>query len=201
MPDLPKHRIIAYSYAAMKPSDDLWNKYMDEIDHLKLNGNLKPEDYYLLASELAPQVLMEISLGDDIVFTNGTINEMICCIKNNIREEDQKKLSKTKRELTERDNLIAATKEVIKNDVDNYATLCVNNIKGIVIVILMTFEIIGVIDCRSSIFKIFLIIYTVFMTIYNFFGFSFINIFDKLESHLKHKKEISLLVKYKMQNN
>lgn len=77
-PDLPRKRIIADCYAAMKPQDDLWKKYLDEMDRLEEGGDVSEEDYHILRSSMeARSALMEVTLGDTNAFTEGTIEEVL----------------------------------------------------------------------------------------------------------------------------
>ncbi len=85
-PDLPRKRIIADYYAAMQPDERLWRRYLDEIDKLEQSGAVTAEDYYLLRHSLeAKFALMDLTLGEEEAFTEGTVPEIIEVTKSRIR--------------------------------------------------------------------------------------------------------------------
>lgn len=92
-PDLPRKRIIADCYAAMQPSDHLWQHYLTEIERINKEGTLSSDDYLLLRYSLeARSALMETTLGDEDTFTQGTIPEILEIVKSEIRAEEIEKL-------------------------------------------------------------------------------------------------------------
>lgn len=87
-PELPRKRIIADCYAATRPDEPMWRKYLNEIDKLSKDGNVSEDDYYMLRYSLeAKQALMELTQGDVDVFSRGTIKEMLDLIRSNIKAE------------------------------------------------------------------------------------------------------------------
>jgi len=76
-PDMPKDRLVANCYAATLPSEQLWEKYVDEADKLKQKGTIKEEDYAVLVHSLeARNRLMDLTFGvDDIV--QGTLEQVL----------------------------------------------------------------------------------------------------------------------------
>ena len=87
-PILPRKRLIADAYAAMQPSEDLWNRYLREIQSLKETDKVTTEDYMLLRYSLtAKSALMGLTLGEKSAFTQGTIPEILEHAKEMVRAD------------------------------------------------------------------------------------------------------------------
>lgn len=92
-PDLPRKRIIADCYAAMRPPDTLWRRYLEEIDKLRSRGDITEDDYALLRlSTPARSALMESTFGDVDAFVEGTIPEILERAQNAAREATEQAL-------------------------------------------------------------------------------------------------------------
>jgi hypothetical protein len=78
-PDIAKHRIMALSYAAMAPSQELLKKYNKEIKKLsKRDGEDLDKRYSLMRSNRETRTyLMDKTQGDEKALTVGTLEEMI----------------------------------------------------------------------------------------------------------------------------
>lgn len=77
-PDLPKKRLIADCYAAVQPSERLWRRYLEEINKLETRRSVTTDDYYRLRFSLeAKNGLMARTLGEEDVFTQGTVQEIL----------------------------------------------------------------------------------------------------------------------------
>jgi hypothetical protein len=85
-PDLTRKRIIAACYAATEPDQELWNKYLREIDKLKTDQSVTTDDYFLLRHSLqARAALMDATLGDDEAFATGTVQEILALVREDIQ--------------------------------------------------------------------------------------------------------------------
>ena len=85
---LPRKRLIAASYAATQPDDKLWNKFLGQLATDRESADVSEEDYYLLRHSLqARAALMEITLGEDEVFTAGTVMELLKIAKENLQRD------------------------------------------------------------------------------------------------------------------
>lgn len=92
-PDLPKKRIIADCYAATQPSESLWRRYMGEIDVLEKDRKVTAEDSYLLrCSYEAKTTLMDLTIGEEDVFTQGTVPEILQLLRAQIQAEPRAEL-------------------------------------------------------------------------------------------------------------
>ena len=76
--DIPITQILAYSYAALRPPDALWQKYIAEIDRLQEEGRISEDQHILLRSfELSNHELMHLTLGEDEALKDETITQAV----------------------------------------------------------------------------------------------------------------------------
>jgi predicted transcriptional regulator len=76
--DLPKAESLSLSYAALNPSEKLWNKYLQEIDKLKDNGEIAPRDHaFLRYGPAVRQELMDLTLGEEDALTKQTVTQIL----------------------------------------------------------------------------------------------------------------------------
>lgn len=90
---LQRDRLIATAYAAMQPPPKLWKQYLDEVERLRVKGDLSEDNYHLLRfSTVAKAALMESTSGEVSAFTEGTIEEILDRAKAEARFETETKL-------------------------------------------------------------------------------------------------------------
>lgn len=88
MPNLPRKRIVADCYAALQPDENLVRAYLDEIKKLEEGKEITIDDVFLLRYSLeAKQALMDLTSGDEQVFTAATVKEILELIKEKIQEK------------------------------------------------------------------------------------------------------------------
>lgn len=93
-PSLPATEMLAFSYAALRPSTELLNKYMMEIERLEKQGKITTRDHQLLrCSPQAQDELMDLTLGDENELTEETITDTLERITNEIKKEENEKLN------------------------------------------------------------------------------------------------------------
>jgi len=92
-PDLPRDRIIADAFAAMNPSDRLWQAFLREIEDLRRAEDISVEeaDILRMATE-AKQALMDKTFGDGDAYTEGTAKQVLERAMENMRAEAEKRL-------------------------------------------------------------------------------------------------------------
>ena len=96
-PDLPRKRIMADCYAATQPDESLWSLYLAEVERLEKDGRFTADDYYLLRHSLeAKSALMELTLGDEQAFAQGTVPEILELIRSRIQGEIKGELQESK---------------------------------------------------------------------------------------------------------
>lgn len=92
--NLPTTRLLAFSYAALKPSEGLLDKYLMEIDRLTLRGEISERDHQLLrSSPLAYDELVDLTLGEDASLSKETVTEILNRVSKEIRKEESDKLA------------------------------------------------------------------------------------------------------------
>ena len=92
--DIPKTRLLAFSYAALQPSYKLLNRFMAEIDKLQNQGKITARDHQLLrSSPFVNEELMHLTQGNDSSLTAETITQTLERVVNKIKKEDSDKLT------------------------------------------------------------------------------------------------------------
>jgi hypothetical protein len=72
----------------MEPGEKLWHKYLDEIRLLKERKEITEEEVHvLLATQQARNELTNITKGDFNLYTEGTPQQILERMKQNVREE------------------------------------------------------------------------------------------------------------------
>ena len=91
--DLPRREIIATCYAAMEPPPHLWSKYLGEIDRLRSEGRITAADHEALRlSFRAREELMNLTLGQEEIFSAGTITDILNIVRQEFTREHLEKL-------------------------------------------------------------------------------------------------------------
>ena len=89
-PDLPRKRIIADCYAATRPTEELWRRYLQEIESLEREGEVSADEYYMLRhSTLAESALVDATMGQEEGFSEGTVAEVLERVRSNIEAKKQ----------------------------------------------------------------------------------------------------------------
>jgi ABC-type multidrug transport system fused ATPase/permease subunit len=92
-PDLPRLQIIADSFAALNPSDELWRKYSSEIERLRERDEVTSEEFYILRHSMeARRALLSQTFGDPGVFTEGSIPAILAAARNQITAQLRQEL-------------------------------------------------------------------------------------------------------------
>ena len=115
---LPEMEVLSFSYAALRPSPKLLDKYLKEIERLEKKDKITEQDHQLLRSKLADDELMNLTLGDEAALSEETITETLQRVTNDIKKEESKKLKaeqeahkKTQQKLTEEKQKTQKTQE------------------------------------------------------------------------------------------
>jgi hypothetical protein len=94
-PSLPRKRLIADSYASIQPDDLIWKKYLTAISNFEKQKKITSEQYFILRHSIqAKNELMEHIKGDEKVFVDGTILEILDSIQEKIKAEYVEKANK-----------------------------------------------------------------------------------------------------------
>ncbi len=91
--DVPITQILAFSYAALRPPEELWRKYLTEIDKLQEEGTISHEQHVLLRShELAGRDLVHLTLGEDAAIKQETLKQTVDRVTGKVTKEADEKL-------------------------------------------------------------------------------------------------------------
>jgi|GEM_PF-552924 len=96
-PSLPMNEVLAYSYAALEPSQQFLDKFINEIEKLERTGKISPRDHQLLrSSPLVQDELMSLTLGQEDALTEESVMETLHRVIEEIKKEEAKKLAAEK---------------------------------------------------------------------------------------------------------
>ena len=85
---VPRTQVLAFAYAALSPSEGLWNRYMREIERLEEEGTISVRDLQLLRS--APgttENLMHLTAGDESAISHETAVAMFERVRGEMERE------------------------------------------------------------------------------------------------------------------
>ena len=90
---IPTTQLLAFSYAALEPSDEFLSKFLAEIDKLERSGEITERDHQLLRSSVRaiPEV-MHITLGVESALTKETVTQTLERVSSEIKREESNKL-------------------------------------------------------------------------------------------------------------
>jgi hypothetical protein len=92
-PSLPRKEVLAFAYAALRPTTDFWNRVLDEAEKLELTGAISPRDHQLLRSSHHVQSeLMKLTLGEDAALNEQSITTTLRRVSDEIRREESERL-------------------------------------------------------------------------------------------------------------
>ena len=98
-PQLPQREVLAFAYAAMRPTNDFWRRVLAEADRLQSEGRISAADHQLLRSSYAVQEdLVKLTLGDDAALTAEGITKTLRRVTDEIRQEEMRKRLHSERE-------------------------------------------------------------------------------------------------------
>ena len=92
--DLPTTEVLAYAYAALQPTDDFLNKFLEEIEKLSEKSDITSRDHQLLRSDhRAYFEIMDLTLGDDSGLNFESISATLTRVSEEIRQEESRATS------------------------------------------------------------------------------------------------------------
>lgn len=120
-PSLPRNEVIAFSYAALRPTTDFWEKFLKETEKLENSGKISSRDHQLLrSSQHVQDELMKLTLGEDSALNEGTITGTLSRVVSEIKKEEAQKLNlseKSRADLEQRLEETSAKNEGIKQKI------------------------------------------------------------------------------------
>ncbi len=115
-PTLPQKEVIAFAYAALRPSDDFLEKMLSEAERLEKQGKISARDHQLLrSSPYAQNELMSLTLGEDEALTERSFTTTLSRVSAEIKKEEAEKL--TEEQVAHRETQEKLFHELNKNQV------------------------------------------------------------------------------------
>lgn len=93
-PELPEARVVADCSALLRPANELWEKYLDEIVKLREADTVSKDDYFLLRSRSAKRRLVELTGNDVRAFVEGRIPEILEHVRSQLVAEKDVELER-----------------------------------------------------------------------------------------------------------
>lgn len=116
-PDLPRHRIVADCYIALNPPDDIWRRYLDEVNRLKARGSVSDDDYFILRFSLEARTeLMDTTRGDLDAFAEGTVVEVLERARNTIRRDAEERAEDEEAQRVELESQVGKYKSALDEE-------------------------------------------------------------------------------------
>ena len=115
-PAVPTTELLAFSYAALEPSMELFEKYLSEMDKLEKQGEITARDHQLLRSTHSAQTeLMNLTLGEEDALTGQTVTEMLRRVTQDIKKEESNKYKKERAAHQETRKQLAEQRKIKKD--------------------------------------------------------------------------------------
>jgi DNA-binding transcriptional MerR regulator len=77
-PNVPMHLFLTHCYSVLKPSEDLWNRFVSELKRLREARKITPEQHQYLRYELRVRdELMNLTLGDEEQVSEKVVLEIL----------------------------------------------------------------------------------------------------------------------------
>lgn len=92
---LPVAELLASCYAAMRPPEQFWNRFVSEVDRLKNENRVSPRDHEVLRfSAAAPDELMEVTRGQVEGITAANIHIILEKLEKGFAAERRQELER-----------------------------------------------------------------------------------------------------------
>ena len=85
---LPQNELLSVAYASQKLSNDFLRKYLEKIEILKQEKNLKDDDYLLLTSVVREEEIMDVTQGNDELLTAHTVHELNEIVRKRVARDE-----------------------------------------------------------------------------------------------------------------
>jgi hypothetical protein len=104
-PSLPQKEVLAFAYAALRPTPEFWNRVLDEAEKLESVGKISARDHQLLrSSQHVQRELMKLTLGQDEALTEESITTTLRRVTLEIKKEEAVRLEQSEKARTEIEN-------------------------------------------------------------------------------------------------
>lgn len=120
-PSLPQKEVLAFAYAALRPTSVFWEKVLNETEKLEKNGRITARDHQLIrSSHHIQEELMKLTLGEDVALSENTITSTLERVVAEIKEEESIKINLLeidKAEVEQKLHNVSAKNESIKEKI------------------------------------------------------------------------------------
>ena len=114
-PELPRQRLIADCYAAVQPPDQLWRRFLEEVDKLNAKGDITEDDVSILRYSLtARAALMDVTRGNAAAFSEGTVEEILRRAVEATRAEEARLRKEAERRATALEGDVESLRDALK---------------------------------------------------------------------------------------
>lgn len=88
-PSLPRKEVLAFAYAALRPSNEFWSRVLAKAEQMEKEGKISSRDHQLLRSDYRLQdELMSLTLGEDAALTDETVSRTVERVSSEIKAEE-----------------------------------------------------------------------------------------------------------------
>ena len=125
---IPVTQLLAFSYAALRPSELLLEKYMIEIDKLLSDSQISERDHQIIRS--SPEVYKELiylTIGKDVSLSHETITDLLGQVSREIKNEELAKLEADKISHRSTRDALTSEKKLNRQLIDSLYWRCVRN--------------------------------------------------------------------------
>ena len=125
VPLLPMTEVLAFSYAALQPSNKFMIQLLTEIDKLKKQGTIREQDHQLLRSDIrVNDELMNRTLGDDTALDEKIIKKTLEHVSGKIRKEEREKLDDERKKYQRTQKFLASSRKEKQGNLEQTHKKC-----------------------------------------------------------------------------
>jgi cation transport ATPase len=97
--NLARTELLSSCYAAMRPPQAIWRRYLVEVDRLSKEGRFSKQDHEVLRLSLnAPEELMEVTRGEIDGITEANLRTILNRLEQTFTEEKEKEIERLRME-------------------------------------------------------------------------------------------------------
>lgn len=87
---IPETELLKHCFALMQPPEHLWDKYIQQVESLRSDDSITPDQYAKLRYTLfAPNIIMELTEGDEEKLVPQTIHEALEKIDTELQQDKE----------------------------------------------------------------------------------------------------------------
>lgn len=117
--NLPRVEMMALAYAALHPSSEMWQKYLDKAEDMRKRGLLRPKDHAIARFSLRIQEdLMQLTLGDEEQISDETVFQLVKQAESELVREERERHLEAEARYRKDSELTAAELEAVRAERD-----------------------------------------------------------------------------------